>query len=464
MALKNCIYNEDARNLSARIKRPLVDVIITSPPYGDLKDYGPQNQIGFGQDYESEYLPALKTVFQQCFAVTKETGSLWVVVDSFKKQGNVRLLPFEIANICKEIGWKLSDLIIWDKGKTLPWSHKGRLRNIFEYILFFTKTKDHKYYVNRIKDTTDLKEWWVKYPERYALGGKVPANIWSIPIPVQGSWGQNGVRHLCPFPAELVERILLLTTDKNDVVLDPFAGSGMVLAQALCMRRKYIGFELNGEFVKRFRNDLLPSIRRHWKASQKEMRLLERRRKEFESKIKALRVLKYPKLVAKRLANSASQELQKVVAINVECSANSLSVEAKKFAQINLTFILEDDVGSDGLKQKITAVTGKAPLSKFGIDANIAVELASSFFSGLRDDHREANRQVHLYVGGNTHVYKERVKLKDLATKFAFGGWRKFVKNDVPPIFSSTGMKQEVVKTWLPRHLRNLNGKVAVSG
>ena len=84
--------------------------------------------------------------------------------------------------------------------------------------------------------------------------------------------------------------------------------------------------------------------------------------------------------------------------------------------------------------------------------------------SGLRDDHREANRQVHLYVGGNTHVYKERVKLKDLATKFAFGGWRKFVKNDVPPIFSSTGMKQEVVKTWLPRHLRNLNGKVAVSG
>ncbi|MFH1194431.1 MAG: site-specific DNA-methyltransferase [bacterium] len=174
MIKTNIIYNLDARQLLNTIKLPLVDLIITSPPYADLKNYGTRDQIGFGQNYEMEYLPALKNVFFQCYATTKENGAMWIVVDTFKKYGQLKLLPFDVARICAECGWILRDIIIWDKGKTLPWSHKGQLRNRFEYILFFTKTNNYKYYVDRIKDPIDLKEWWVKYPERYSQKEKNP--------------------------------------------------------------------------------------------------------------------------------------------------------------------------------------------------------------------------------------------------------------------------------------------------
>ena len=142
MGVTNKLFNEDSRNLLKRLGNTLVDVVITSPPYGDLKDYGASGQIGFGQEYDTEYLPALKDIFSKCFQVTKNTGSLWVVADTFKKSGEVCVLPFHISTICKEVGWRLSDIIIWHKGKTLPWSHKGRFRNVFEYILFFTKSKN----------------------------------------------------------------------------------------------------------------------------------------------------------------------------------------------------------------------------------------------------------------------------------------------------------------------------------
>ena len=135
---------DDARNLGKAIMEEVVDVIITSPPYANLKNYNCNGQIGFGQNYTKEYLPALADVFGQCLRVTKKTGSLWIVSDTFKKRGVIQLLPFHIADLCTGAGWKLRDIIIWDKTKSLPWSNKGRLRNTFEYILFFTKTHQYK--------------------------------------------------------------------------------------------------------------------------------------------------------------------------------------------------------------------------------------------------------------------------------------------------------------------------------
>src|SRR5207253_1419630 len=143
------------------------------------------------------------------------------------------------------VGWLLKDIIIWNKTRTLPWSGHGQFRRIFEYILFFAKTSAFKYHVDRIKEPDDLKEWWVKYPERYSPKGKVPSSIWTFPIPVQGSFSRSNFRHFCPFPSSLIERILLLTTDLGDCVFDPFAGSGVVLAQAKAMGRRFIGCDVN---------------------------------------------------------------------------------------------------------------------------------------------------------------------------------------------------------------------------
>src|SRR5205823_10077649 len=144
------------------------------------------------QSYE-KYLESLLRILSALLAKTKESGSLWLVADTFKGK-SLHLFPFDVAARLQGVGWKLRDVIIWNKTKTLPWSRPGQLRRVFEYILFFTKLEGFKYFITRIKEPDNLKEWWVRYPERYSPEGRVPTTIWTFPIPVQGSWSKNGFR------------------------------------------------------------------------------------------------------------------------------------------------------------------------------------------------------------------------------------------------------------------------------
>ena len=228
---------------------PCVDVIITSPPYWNLKDYKALNQIGYGQT-KDEYLSDMRKVFNDCLAVTKPTGSLWLVVDTYREEGELRLLPFELAELARGAGWKLRDLIVWDKQYSVPWQAKGQMRNTVEFILFMTKSDAYKYYVERVKTLDELSKWWVDFPERFNPKGKTPTNVWSIPIRLRGTWRKPSKNeHYCSFPTALVARIVELTTDPGDVVLDPFAGSGVVLAQASAMERHYLD---NGTLAESF--------------------------------------------------------------------------------------------------------------------------------------------------------------------------------------------------------------------
>lgn len=127
---------QDARSLTTVVKQK-VDVIVTSPPYFDLKDYGSSNQIGFGQQYD-DYMQDMNRVLQQCFEVTSDSGCMWMVVDTLKKEGNLKLLPFDIVSEAQKTGWMLKDIIIWKKDRTLPFSRRGEMRNIFEYVLYLS--------------------------------------------------------------------------------------------------------------------------------------------------------------------------------------------------------------------------------------------------------------------------------------------------------------------------------------
>jgi len=285
----------DARRISDLLpKRQFVDVTITSPPYWNLKDYDAEPQIGFGQKYDP-YLDDVEKVFHDIYSMTKKKGSLWIISDTLKHRGEVKLLPFDLAQRLKKMGWILQDIIIWNKDKTLPWSHEGKLRNIFEYILCFSKRRKFKYHLERVRDVTDLKEWWVRYPERYSPQGKAPARTWYIPIPRQGSWGKTWVRHFNPLPPELVERILLLTTDKGNVVLDPFCGSGAVLAQAHAMGRRYIGLDVNPNYREMFEQRVLPSICLLQEERPEKALASARQKRVFGRLIRSLRKTKYPK-------------------------------------------------------------------------------------------------------------------------------------------------------------------------
>ena len=357
----------DARNIKSVIGNHRVNLTLTSPPYFDLKDYGNKSQIGFGQDY-STYLRDLTAVFKAIFEATDDTGSLWIVIDSFRRNGELVPLPFDLATNLKKVGWQLKDVIIWKKERTLPWLHAGATRNIFEYVMVFAKCPNKmKYYPDRVRDHVDLKSWWVKYPERYNPKGKSLEEVWTIDIPVQGSWGKKTPRHFCPLPPALVRRVLRLTTDDHDLVLDPFAGTGTVLSEAITLGRRSVGCEINSSLVRAYRA-------RSARATAKPTRGHDNQSNEadqpncFEQTIIDLRILKFGRLLLKQVKKEigikeasifVSRSRRKPTARHAITSADYLIIfeKQKRLASRVLS------VAQEAASQK--------PLSKFGIDAVI---------------------------------------------------------------------------------------------
>ncbi|MEE9429971.1 MAG: site-specific DNA-methyltransferase [Melioribacteraceae bacterium] len=359
--VSDIIFNEDAREILNFVpKTKFITTTITSPPYFDMKDYGSDNQIGFGQSYE-DYLLDLQIVFKNIFKVTKEYGSLWIIIDTFKKDGQVVPLPFDLVSKLIEVGWLLQDIIIWKKDKTVPWSSKGFMQRKFEYVLFFSKTKLFKYNKDnvRIYDTNNLKKWWVKYPERYNPKGKALDEVWEYPIPTQGSWGDKYIKHFCPLPTDMVGNMIQISTDERDMVMDPFAGSGSVLAQSSYMNRKYIGFELNKSFIKMFKNYLKSSF----KSGKTGYKLFnsDKNQEKFESTILKLRSLKYAKVLR---TNIVKQFKKKEILVFVK----SIGKSEEKHKIIKVEYTLIGEILKSDTLDFIKGTISKAPLSKYGIE------------------------------------------------------------------------------------------------
>lgn len=107
----NQVYNIDSRHILESIPQNIeIQTTITSPPYFDMKDYGSENQVGYGQIYE-DYLNDLQNIFGQILKITKDDGTLWIIIDTFKRNNQVVSLPFDLANKLKDIGWFLQDII-----------------------------------------------------------------------------------------------------------------------------------------------------------------------------------------------------------------------------------------------------------------------------------------------------------------------------------------------------------------
>jgi DNA modification methylase len=354
----NIVYNIDSRNIGSILpNKSLIQTTITSPPYFDMKDYGMKNQIGFGQTYEN-YLDDLQSIFKDILNRTKDNGTLWIVIDTFKRNHSVVPLPFDLANKLKEVGWIFQDIIIWKKDKTVPWSSDGFVQRKIEYILFFSKGNKFKYNkdVTRVYDTQMLKRWWVKYPERYNPKGKALDEIWEYPIPVQGAWGDKYIRHFCPLPKEMVATMISLSTDENDIVLDPFAGSGAVLSQAAYMRRKYIGVELNDNYIKQFESYLNETLTN----GQNEYNMIKASpdQSSFETVIWQLRALKYGRVLLNAVEKQINTRNGKVVVTPLQMQNDKMRVE--------YIFIIDRNMQAK-YADLIPEIIKKKPLSLYGI-------------------------------------------------------------------------------------------------
>ena len=213
------------------INNESVKVVITSPPYWDLKDYFKTGQIG--QEGYATYLSRLNLVWKGCYDKLSDDGSLWINVNIRVKNGKPILLPHDIIAQCKRIGFHYKGVIIWHKSSGIP-THEKNIVDRHEYVLVFSKGR--KLIVN------DSITHYTDYKNDSINGGL----FWNINRKA-GSVGKHFM-HPAIYPNELVARIVRSATNTGDTVLDPFLGSGTTVIAALNEGCNAVGYEYNEGF------------------------------------------------------------------------------------------------------------------------------------------------------------------------------------------------------------------------
>jgi len=227
-----------------------VHLIITSPPYWQLKDYGNGQQIGFDDSYE-DYINNLNIVWSECERILHKGCRLCVNIgDQFARSvyyGRYKIIPIrtEIIKFCETIGFDYMGAIIWQKvttcnttgGATImgsfPFPRNGILKLDYEFILIFKKHGTTPKVSKEIKEKSKMtiEEW-----NQFFTGH------WNIP-------GEKQDKHLAMFPEEVPNRLIKMFSFVNDTVLDPFLGSGTTSLAARKLERNSIGYEINPEFL-----------------------------------------------------------------------------------------------------------------------------------------------------------------------------------------------------------------------
>ena len=239
----------DSRSLN-KIKDKSVQLIITSPPYWQLKDYGTEDQIGFNDSYE-EYINNLNLVWKECNRVLADGCRLCINIgDQFARSvyyGRYKVIPIrtEIIRFCESLGMDYMGAIIWQKATTMntsgggaimgsyPYPRNGILKMDYEFILLFKKLGNAPKPTKEQKAASAMtKEEWSQY--------------------FSSHWNFNGVKqlgHIAMFPEALPKRLIKMFSFVGETVFDPFAGSGTTSLAAKNLGRNSIGYEINKDFA-----------------------------------------------------------------------------------------------------------------------------------------------------------------------------------------------------------------------
>ncbi|MGC8574849.1 MAG: DNA methyltransferase [Thermoplasmata archaeon] len=239
----------DSRHMD-EVNSESVDLIVTSPPYWNIKNYESNSQIGYGQTIQ-EYLEDMQNVWKECYRVLKPGTRLCINIgDQFlrsKIYGKYKVVPLHAHFIsqCEQIGFDYMGSIIWQKKTTInttgganvmgsyPYPPNGIVEIDYEFIIILKKPGKRNDVQSQKRDTSKIsKEEWKKY--------------------FSGHWKFGGERqkeHQAMFPEELPKRLIKMFSFTGDTILDPFLGSGTTMKVAKELDRNSIGYEINENFI-----------------------------------------------------------------------------------------------------------------------------------------------------------------------------------------------------------------------
>jgi len=268
MEIKTDIYLGDSKKELKKFLDNSIDLIVTSPPYAD------QRKSTYGGIHPDKYVEWFLPISEQLFRVLKPTGTFVLNIKEKVVEGERSTYVMGLIIAMRKQGWLWTEEFIWHKKNSYPGKWPNRFRDSWERLLQFNKDKHFNMYqeevmvpmgewaktrLKKLSDTDKVRDNskvgsgfgknisnWIDRDKAY------PTNVLHLATEC------NNKNHSAAFPEELPEWFIKLFTKENDIVLDPFMGSGTTLSVANRMKRNSIGIEIVPEYYQMVKNQLNP--------------------------------------------------------------------------------------------------------------------------------------------------------------------------------------------------------------
>jgi DNA modification methylase len=258
------LFHGDAETVAGGLEPGSVRTIVTSPPYFGLRDYGEDGQVG-AEESLGEYVGRLVSLFRTLRDVLADDGTLWLNLGDTYGPDGLLGAPWQVALALKADGWVLRSDVIWNKPKVMPESIKNRPTRSHEYIFMLAKSNSGYFYDHEaVREPASpasedryksgfggakagaLRDAGIRIAvegEREFDGKRSLRDVWSVsPVAFPGA-------HFATYPPELIRPCILAGSAPGDTVLDPFSGSGTTGMVATQEGRKYVGIDLNRDYL-----------------------------------------------------------------------------------------------------------------------------------------------------------------------------------------------------------------------